>query len=178
MIMKNSITTLLLILLATNFTTAQFSGATNTPRETFGQRLYYGGNLGLQFGTQTVIDINPIVGYRINPKLSAGIGIKYQYYKYKNIGYTYETNIYGGSVFGRYNVFDGLFAYTEYAIINLEAFDTRKRTDVFSWFVGGGYAQPLGSRASMNIMILYNLTETRYTPYTNPIFRVGFGVGI
>lgn len=176
--MKNSIAILLLLLLAATNSTAQFSGATATPRESFGQRIYYGGNLGLSFGTQTVIDINPIVGYRINPKLSAGIGVKYQYYKYKTIGYTFETNTYGGSVFARYNVYNGLFAYTEYEMINLETFDTRKRTDVYSWFVGAGYAQPIGSRASMNIMILYNLTETRYTPYTNPIFRVGFGVGI
>lgn len=176
--MKKLILFLLLILLQRSIAYAQFSGATNTPRETFGQRLYYGGNLGLQFGTQTVIDLNPIVGYRINPKLSAGIGVKYQYYRYRDRTYTYETNTYGGSVFARYNVYDGLFAYTEYELLNLEAYDTGRRMDVYSWFVGGGYSQPIGARASMNIMILYNLSETRYTPYTNPIFRVGFGIGI
>ncbi|TNF44384.1 MAG: hypothetical protein EP311_01250, partial [Cytophagales bacterium] len=43
-------------------------------------RMFFGGNLGLQFGTVTFIDISPLAGVMITPRLSAGAGITYQYY--------------------------------------------------------------------------------------------------
>lgn len=152
------------------------------PKPSFGQRVYFGGYVGLQFGTQTLIDISPMMGYMVTPKLSMGLGLKYQYYKYDDPYYEYETNSYGGSVFARYNIWQGLFAYTEYEVLNMDAYDPgtreQERRNVGSWFVGGGYSQPLGSRASMYLMVLYNVNETIYSPYANPLFRIGFGVGI
>jgi hypothetical protein len=50
--------------------------------------------------------------------------------------------------------------------------------DINSIFVGGGYRQPLASRVSMDFMILFNLNDTYYSPYSNPIFRLGVGVGL
>jgi outer membrane protein assembly factor BamA len=145
-------------------------------------RLYFGGNVGLQFGNQTVIGLNPIIGYKVTERFSSGVGLKYQYYRYKEAGFSYETNTYGGSVFGRYNVYNGLFAYSEYEILNMEVYENQiqspLRRNVDSWFVGGGYSQPLGARSSVFIMVLYNLTESYYTPYSNPLFRMGFGIGI
>ncbi len=164
-------------------TNAQYVEESPLAGQTFAQRLYYGGNLGLQFGTQTSIELSPMVGYRITSKLSAGVGLKYQYYQSRYYGTVYETNNYGGSVFGRFDAIHGLFAYSEYELLNLDRWDAQpweaQRVNVGSFFVGGGYAQRVGGRASMSIMVLYNLTETRYTPYANnPIFRVGIGVGI
>ena len=151
-------------------------------QRSFKDRLYFGGNMGLQFGSQTVIGINPIIGYRVTDKFSAGVGVKYQYYRLKDPYFTYETNTYGGSIFGRYDILNGIFAYSEYEMLNLEVYDQRlmalRRRDITSWFVGGGYSQPLGSRSSVFLMILYNLTESSYTPYSNPLFRMGFGIGI
>jgi hypothetical protein len=142
-------------------------------------RIYFGGNFGLQFGTQTAIDINPICGYRFTPKFSAGIGVKYLYYKYKDRYVSYETNVYGGSVFGRYELTESLFGYSEYEVINLPVFEPyERRVDVGSLFVGGGYSQRLGGRSSIFLMVLFNLNETSYSPYDNPIFRMGVGVGI
>ena len=40
-------------------------------------RIFYGGNLGLQFGTITFIDASPLIGYRLTDKLSLGTGISY-----------------------------------------------------------------------------------------------------
>ncbi|MFM2206874.1 MAG: hypothetical protein RL213_849 [Bacteroidota bacterium] len=142
-------------------------------------RIYFGGNFGLQFGTQTVIDINPICGYRLTPKFSAGIGVKYLYYRYKDRYQMYETDIYGGSVFGRYEVTQSIFAYSEYELINLAVFDPyERRIDIGSMFVGGGYSQRLGGRSSIYLMVLFNLNESSYSPYDNPVFRMGVGIGI
>ena len=38
-------------------------------KDNFQNRIFYGGNLGLQFGTVTMIDISPMVGYKLTEKL-------------------------------------------------------------------------------------------------------------
>jgi hypothetical protein len=40
--------------------------------------------------------------------------------------------------------------------------------------VGGGVYQPIGRRSGFLIMVLWNLNETASSPYSNPIFRIGF----
>jgi hypothetical protein len=148
------------------------------PKERFIDKLFTGGNIGAQFGNVTFLDISPLVGYKITDKIAAGIGATYQYYHYKDRYYDLETNVYGGRVFGRYLFTDYLFGHAEYEYLNLEAFDfKRRRVDVESILVGGGYIQKIGPRASIIAMILYNFTESAYTPYSNPIIRVGFNLG-
>ncbi|MBK9045856.1 MAG: hypothetical protein IPL74_03855 [Bacteroidetes bacterium] len=43
--------------------------------------------------------------------------------------------------------------------------------------VGGGYAQEIGANASLVLMLLWNLTEEQYSPYQNPIIRIGINAG-
>ncbi|REJ81189.1 MAG: hypothetical protein DWQ44_11850 [Bacteroidetes bacterium] len=154
---------------------------TESPSGGFRNRIFTGGNIGLQFGNQTIIEVAPIVGYRITEKLSAGLGAKYLYYRYKDAFINYSTDIYGGSVFTRYLITENLFAHLEYEILNLEIYDdllrTFRRDNITSVFAGGGYRQMLGTRSSINIMLLYNLNESRHSPYQNPIIRIGFGIG-
>jgi len=47
-----------------------------------------------------------------------------------------------------------------------------------SFFIGGGYSQPLGGRTFLDFMILFNLNDSFNSPYTNPIIRLGVGVGL
>lgn len=148
------------------------------PKERIIDRMFTGGNLGAQFGTVTFIEVSPLLGYRITDKISAGIGATYQYYRYRDKLYNFETNVYGGRVFGRYLFTDYLFGHAEYEYLNLEAFDfRRRRVDVGSLLAGGGYFQRIGNNSGIMAMILYNFTESVYTPYTNPIIRVGFNIG-
>lgn len=148
------------------------------PKERFIDRMFTGGNLGAQFGTITFIDVSPLLGYKITDKLAAGVGATYQYYHYKDKYYDFETNVYGGRVFGRYLFTDYLFGHVEYEYLNLEAFDfKRRRVDVGSLLAGGGYIQRIGDHAAIVAMILYNFTESVYTPYSNPIIRVGVNIG-
>src|SRR5690606_35466784 len=67
----------------------------------FKDRLYYGGNFGMQFGTVTLIDFSPLVGVMITPKFSSGVGITYQYFKDKRYSGGKATS-YGGRLFSRY----------------------------------------------------------------------------
>ncbi|MFI5218146.1 MAG: hypothetical protein ACHQNT_01570 [Bacteroidia bacterium] len=157
----------------------------------FGQRLVFGGVIGLQFGDQTIVDIEPVIGYKITPQLIGGIGVKYIYYNTKYYYYysngasqlvEYSTNIYGGSVFGRYYFIENVFGHVEYEILNMEVpddfnFGEYVRTNIASFLVGGGYSQSLGANSSIGIAVLYNLIEDNYSPYANPIIRIGFGFG-
>ncbi len=149
-------------------------------REPLLDKIYFGGNFGFQFGTSTFLDISPLAGYRITEKFSAGIGVTYQYYHYKDRYYDLETNVYGGRVFGRYLFTNYLFGHAEYEYLNLEAFDffPRRRVDVVSILGGGGYIQRFGRNSAIVAMILYNFTESVYTPYANPVIRIGVNLGL
>jgi len=161
-------------------------------------RIFFGGGLGLQFGDITLIDVSPMVGYRFTDRLAAGITATYKYYNYKNY-YPYylnlpsndlKSNIYGGSLFGRYFLFENLFAQAEYEYL-LYSFDNYepntggsgysksvKTIDLPSFFLGGGYRQPIGGRTFFTITVLYNFSESPYSPYSNPVIRAGISVGM
>jgi len=152
--------------------------------ETFWDKVYFGGNFSLQFGNQTLIDVNPLVGYRLTEKFSVGFSATYIYYHVKDAYYNidYSTDIYGGSIFTRYYFLENIFAHVEGEVLNLEVpnyfLNRYERENIFGFYVGGGYRQPLGERSSLNILLLYNLNEDLNSPYQNPIIRIGFGFGI
>jgi hypothetical protein len=155
-------------------------------------RIFFGGNFGMQFGTITNIEVSPLIGYHITPRLSAGIGTRFEYFKDKGLIYPYETTIYGGSVFSRFVVIQnlgeglgiglntGLFTQVEYEMLSLEReyfeppYNGTGRFLVHSVLVGGGIIQPIGRRSAFLLSVLYNLNESARSPYSNPIIRIGF----
>ena len=114
----------------------------------------------------------------------------------------YSASVYGGRIFFRYylrslfdNFLGNVFAHTEYEYLyytrpikqdsrgNLtdgySLYSQGKEVmEINSLFVGGGYSQPIGGRAFIDIMILFNLNDSYNSPYSNPVFRIGFGVGL
>jgi hypothetical protein len=148
--------------------------------KSFKDKMFVGGNLGFQFGTITFADISPLVGYRITDRISAGVGVTYQYYHYQDKYYNFQTNVYGGRVFGRYMFTKNIFGHVEYEYLNLEAYDffPYRRVGVENLMGGGGFIQRFGHNSGLEALILYNFTESAYTPYSNPIFRVGVIFGL
>ena len=147
----------------------------------FFDRVFFGGSFGIQFGTQTYVELSPTIGYKITDRLSAGIGLKYIYYKVKDRNFTYSTNIYGGGPFTRFFVTDGLFLHAEFEVLNMEIpslYTGYERKNITSVFLGGGYRQMIGDRSSLDLLLLYNINDNRNSPYINPIIRIGFGFGI
>lgn len=144
----------------------------------FRDRIFTGGNLGLQMGTITVVNVSPIIGYWIEEnKWAAGTGVTYQFYS--NRAYNFSTYVYGGSFFTRYYFAENAFAHGEYEMLNVEAFDgLHDRIYVPGLLAGAGYSQPIGERMSVSMLIMWNFMQTRYTPYTNPVIRAGFNIGI
>ena len=73
-----------------------------------------------------------------------------------------------------------LFAQVEYELLSVEYMIdpvTSSRRSINSLFIGGGLYQSMGGKGFATIAILYNVLETQYSPYSNPLIRVGFGVG-
>ncbi len=152
-------------------------------KPSFKDRVYFGGSFGAQFGDITFVELSPVMGFMIKRNLSAGVGITYRYYKDNRTDYT--TNIYGGRLFARQNITFmklPLFLYAEYEYLGYEylvdtnpdgSFNTR-RVWVPGLLIGGGYYQRIGNRAGFMVAILWNVIyDDRYTPYRNPVVRVG-----
>ena len=162
-------------------------------KESNWDKLVFGGNIGLAIGTITYIEISPNAGYYFIPKLMAGGGLTYQYYKENGYKNTVGTNIYGGRVYSEYTFFDrigsglkmkanyGIFCHVEYEALNLDR-DLSNSTGsqkvnrfwLHGILVGGGIKQTFGKHSSFNLTLLYNINANNRTPYTNPILRLGF----
>ncbi len=171
-------------------------------------RIFFGGDFWLSIGTNTYIDVAPLVGYRITPRFSAGMGPIYifqrdrlsyldtiinniAYYRTYNIKY----NTYGGRLFITYDIIQELDKYLpinigtillhcENEVISIEKIYrdpytfryhlTGNRLWIDNLLIGGGLRQPVGRRASINLLILWDVTENKYSPHSNPVFRMGF----
>jgi hypothetical protein len=147
----------------------------------FFDNFFIGGDFGAQFGNQTYVEVAPRFGYHLTDLFSAGITTKYIYYSYKD-AYSpekYQTSLYGGGLFTRYNVTEELFAHAEYEALSVEipAIYLDKRRIVSSLFLGGGYRQFIGENSSINLMMLFNVIHEQFSLYQNPVIRVGFDFG-
>jgi len=174
----------LFLFISINTLNAQNDNSNYKPENSFKSRLFYGGGFGLQFGSATLIELAPVIGYKVTPKFGIGIGPTYKYYRYENyyVPNTHvTTNVYGASLFARYFIFENIFAHVEYESL---FFNTQypgypiERQEFKSFLVGGGYRQMIGRNAGLNFTVLWNLNDTYNSPYTNPIIRMGFTVGL
>ncbi len=153
------------------------------------ERLFFGGNVGLQFGTITDIQIAPVAGLWVLPRLAIAIGPDYHFFKYQRV----QTNIYGGKGYMEFVVFQninkfipmgsntGIFIHVEDELLSLEsAFWKEQNTYTSDRFyintllAGPGLSQQIGRRASLNIMCLWALNDSGYGIYGNPDIRVSF----
>ena len=159
--------------------------ATRTEIPPLRERLFFGGSLGLQFGTFTDIEVSPIVGLWLLPRVSIAAGPNFHYYKNPY----YHTTIYGGRTYIQYIILEdfdkviplgihvGLFLHLEDEALSLESevFGdpySNGRFMINTLLAGGGIRQPLGQRSSVNIMFLWALNNSEYGIYSNPEIRV------
>ena len=164
----------------------------NTKKASILDRFVFGGNIALQVGTVTLIDISPNVGLIITPKILAGFGASYEYY---NDSYysKFSSNIFGIRTFAEYIILSNIgknlpvkanfaiFSHLEYEALNLDRdFSNKLSIDKVNRFwlngllIGGGIKQPVGKHNSFNILILFNVLADSRTPYQNPMVRIGF----
>lgn len=164
---------LLLLLLLFSFSINGFSQSDDK----FSDHLYVGGSLGGALNNFIAyLDISPVIGFKFNEVLSAGPGFTYQYLEDKY--YNYTTNIIGPRAFVRVNPLPFLFAYAEYEHLFLKYKDNQTqipyKVNVAGFLTGAGLFTNFRYDSGGYIMLLYNILETTYTPYNNPVIRFGF----
>lgn len=149
--------------------------------ESFFDRTYFGGSLGASFGTYTYVEIAPTMTYMVTDKLHTGVGVTYMYFSDKSYVPKIDENIWGGSLFGRYFVWRDLFAHVEYQYLYRQVYDfylnEEVKANINNILLGGGYRQMLGERSFATILVLFNVNDSMYNPYSNPVIQIGFGVG-
>jgi hypothetical protein len=141
----------------------------------FNDRLLFGGNFGGFFGAVSYVQINPMVGVKMNNWWVNGVGVNYIY----TGGSGVRQHVYGASVWSRAYAFKSVFLHTEYEQLLRTAsdqFGNNYRANVPVWLVGGGYQDNAG-RLGLSILILYDLIQDPNSPYNMPIFRVGGLIG-
>lgn len=161
----------------------------------FSDRLFFGGSFGLAVGSRvTQIDVAPMMGLWIFPEWSLGLGGRYSYRRerFSINGFTtepIETHVWGVSGFTQVipitdfhktfgvDLHGGVILHAEFESLYLDRhfFDQSSNYGkgwVNMYLVGGGWHQPIGDRAAINFLVLWDLTDNRYSPYnSNPILR-------
>ena len=161
-------------------------------KASFWQRTRFGGNLGVQFGTFTYVNVSPRMYYLVTEKLWVGAGITFIYSK-DNYNYGYpvpneyrEQFVYGLNLFSTYQLIGPVFVQAEYEPLSFEKYSRNSfgeivgedRVWVHNLFLGGGITQRVG-RGAVFLSVLYNVTYSNSfdSYYSSPwVFRIGFGL--
>lgn len=180
--------TILLVVIFTAFSISSIiaqdsTQVAQTPKQSkkISEKLYFGGSVGLSLGSYTQVGLYPLIGYKVTPKLSAGLKFTYQYVNYSN--YNYTTSNYGGSIFARYRIIPLIYAHIEYEGINYDLYNSFSNSSAREWvpflFVGGGVTQRMGGNTWLIAQVLFDVLQDADSPYSagDPFFSIGVGVG-
>jgi hypothetical protein len=150
-------------------------------------RIFFGGNLALQIGTATDVEILPVVGYWLLPRLAIAAGPGFRFYAYENT----HTTIYSFRTYAQFvpirdidkliplGVHTSIILQIEDEVMNLDSYYWQNVTYepnrfwVNSIMAGPGISQQIGRRSSINILVLWSLHDTGYPIYGNPVIRIG-----
>ncbi|MGC1391644.1 MAG: hypothetical protein WA816_11455 [Bacteroidales bacterium] len=168
-----------------------FDQKDNNGTPSFKERLFYGGSFGLQFGTITDIQVSPVIGYWVLPRVAVALGPTYRYYKDPSS----ETAIYGAKCYVQFAVIQdlssiiqmgghtGIFLHLEDELLSLNSYFWKwplgipfstERFYLNTLLAGGGISQQIGRRASLNFMVLWPLNDSDYDLYNKPELRISF----
>jgi len=146
-------------------------------------RIWFGGGIGLNFGTITAIQVAPLVGYFLDQKkkVSTGVGITYTYFRDNRFVPAYSSNLYGYLLFARYRPISQFYVHGEFLHMNADLYNFQDQL-VRIWIphilLGGGYVQPLGGRSSIYIQVLFDVLQDPNSLFaTQPLFSAGVGFG-
>ena len=150
-------------------------------------RLFYGGSFSLQLGSVTNIEVAPVIGLWVLPKIAVAAGPSYRFYK----DLAGKTDIFGGRSYVQLVIFrdidkfiplgihTSIFLHCEDEMLSLDSEFWRnvifrpKRFMINTVLAGAGISQQIGSRAFFNIMVLWAFNDSENI-YNNPEIRIGF----
>jgi hypothetical protein len=181
---------IIFLLLFAATATTQTAYSQDEPEETAPKgfdksKLFFGGNFGLGFGSNTSsIIVSPQVGYRFNPYLAAGAGVNFNYYSYTtNWSNGLETKTRSGytglNIFGRVYPIPYILIQAQpelnYSWGSIKYSDNRsteklKGQFIPSLLIGGGAAIPTGGNGALLLMLQYDVLQESRSPYGSKVF--------
>ena len=160
------------------------------------RRHFYGGYVGFELGHLiNQFEGAPLIGYRITPRWHAGTGVKYQYYRSRQIDRVFSSHIYGPMVFTDFIAVKDLdeflpfrflggafFLHAEMNYFNLpvsrfgENNMHEGRTRFFrpTWLTGAGLRTRAGAGNAMAFLVMMDVSGHSNSVYFNPVIRFGF----
>ncbi len=158
--------------------------------------LIFGGGLGLAFGDFTNVAVQPLIGYRFNRFVAAGVALNFLYSSDKYYGYDKSMNTirlkdqytaFGGGLWDRFYPIQQAFIHIQPELNSVQYkssnFDTGEQLGkgtygVPSLLVGGGYAMQVGGRSYISLMVLFDVLNRDFSPYgSGPIISPSINFG-
>ena len=140
--------------------------------------IYYGGAIGFSFWSDYFrISLEPLVGYKLNPKLSVGGKLRYEYINDSRGFVDYDSHNFGAGAFSNYRLIPQLYAHGEADIMSYDYAGGREVVPFI--LLGGGVSQLMRPNVWMNFEVLWDVLNDKNSPYEEwqPIVSVGVGVG-
>ena len=156
-----------------DITTTETPAQSNKP-----SRLYYGGSIGFSlWGDVRRVSIEPLIGYKVSPRLSLGIKPMYEHLTDKSgpTDLTYDN--YGASVFSRLRLTPRFYGQAEFEMVSYDFVNGRDTVPFL--LVGGGVVQPMGRNVGLTAEVMVDVLNDDKSPYNDfePQVSVGVGVG-
>ena len=184
---RNAILTFTLISALIFFNAPGYSQKIVNEKPSLKERIFFGGNLALQIGTYSDIEILPVAGIWVLSRVAVAAGPGFRYYGYENT-HTSVYSLRGYIQLVAIRDIDRLIPLGTHTSIILQLEDEAlsldskfwanvdlkpKRFVVNSIMAGPGLTQQIGKKASLNIVFLWSLNDTGYNLYTDPVIRIG-----
>jgi hypothetical protein len=137
-----------------------------------GERWTFGGYVGFGFGTVNWVSVSPEVGYFVAERLWTGASGYFQFTNDTSYTPDFNTTNYGFGLFARYFFFGRAYAAAQWnwSSVEVRSFGAdASRENRSSFYLGGGYAQPLGGNTALLIEVLYDLTGNAVGLYGSPL---------
>lgn len=152
------------------------------------ENIFVGGNLGVQFGSYTFVNVSPQVGYHFNKYFEAGAGVNLQYVSQKyedqfgNDFYKQSNYVFGGNLFARVFPVRPVFIQIqpEYNWINarLKYYNSNYPTEKYTAHTPSLLLGLGGSFEGVLVSLMYDVLQKPASPYsTKPFVSIGFGYG-
>jgi len=154
------------------------------------ERIFFGGSFALQIGSFTDIELSPVAGLWILPRVAIAAGPSYRFYKFMGsstdiLGLRAYTQLVLLRDIDKYiplGVHSGIFFHIEDELLSLEtdfwkvptADPIPRRFYINTPLAGLGLSQQVGRRSSVNFMVLWALYDSGYPLYSNPEIRFSF----
>jgi hypothetical protein len=153
------------------------------PAEPAQRKVFFGGTIGLSFGSYLRVSVQPLIGYNFSKMFSGGLKLGYEYISDSRYNPTVTWHNYGASVFGRLRFIPQAYLHAEFAFANYGAKTTNlesERVWVPFIYLGGGYYHPLSRSTALFVEVLFDVLQDEHSPYEawQPMISIGVVAGL